>query len=100
MATERPGAHSKAGDPVREQAEPGVQASGARAPQPRTTPSDGPSCQHCKGPLTGRKARFCSDACRMADRRQSQRARIDELLQRVEQDLAALRGVLGGEVGS
>lgn len=68
--------------------------------QPRTTASDGRSCEHCQGPLTGRKVRFCSDRCRMRKRREQERARVHELLRRVETDLGVLREALVGEVES
>jgi hypothetical protein len=59
--------------------------------QTRTTASAGQSCERCGRPLTGRKKRFCSDACRMRDRRDRERARIAELFGRLESDVAALR---------
>jgi predicted nucleic acid-binding Zn ribbon protein len=60
----------------------------------RTTASAGRSCEQCGKPLAGRKERFCSDGCRMRDRRQEQAARIDELLTTIEESVTALRGEL------
>lgn len=67
-----------------------------RGPEPRTTAFEGPTCEQCGHPLTGRKQRFCSDRCRMAVRRQVQVARIDALLSTIEASVAALRGELEG----
>jgi hypothetical protein len=64
----------------------------------RTTALEHRSCGHCRCALTGHKLRFCSDRCRMRDRRQRERARIDELLKRLEDNLAALRAALVAEV--
>jgi hypothetical protein len=56
-----------------------------------TTAVENRPCDHCGRHLTGRKERFCSDRCRMRDRRNRDQARIDELLQRLEDGLDALR---------
>lgn len=67
----------------------------------RTTGSEGQSCRRCGEPIKGRRRNgYCSDRCRMQDRRANERGRVDELLQRLEADLGALRRVLGGEVDS
>jgi predicted nucleic acid-binding Zn ribbon protein len=65
-----------------------------RGPQPRTTASNGHSCEQCGRSLTGRKQRFCSDRCRMRARRQEQAARVNELLTTIEESVTALRGEL------
>ncbi len=83
---------------LNEQAEPDGQAQDNRGPEPRTTASDGRCCQSCGRPLTGRKERFCSDRCRMRDRREREQARVDELLRRLKDDVDALREELVGEV--
>jgi hypothetical protein len=59
--------------------------------QTRTPASAGQSCERCGRPLTGRKTRFCSDVCRMRDRRDCERARIASLLGQLEGGIAALR---------
>lgn len=64
----------------------------------RTTAFESQPCEQCKRPLTGRKQRFCSDACRLRHRREQDRARLGELLHRLESDLHALREELVGEV--
>jgi predicted nucleic acid-binding Zn ribbon protein len=39
----------------------------------RTTGSEGQSCRYCGGPIAGRRRNgYCSDRCRMKDRRQKQ----------------------------
>lgn len=63
----------------------------------RTTASARPSCERCGKGLTGRKVRFCSDACRMAARRESQVSRVRELLEGLESGVAALRKELEGD---
>jgi predicted nucleic acid-binding Zn ribbon protein len=83
-------------DGERGQNEPHAQGREDRGPETRTTASDGRSCEQCGRPLTGRKERFCSDRCRMAVRREQERARVDELLRRLEGDLNALREELVG----
>jgi len=58
-------------------------------------------CRRCGEPVKGlRRNGYCSDRCRMRDRREREQARIDELLQRLEDDLNALRVELFGEVDS
>lgn len=74
-----------------ERTEPHAQSEGDRSPEPRTTAFAARSCGSCGRPLTGRKERFCSDRCRMRDRRQRERDRLAELLQRLENGLATLR---------
>lgn len=69
-----------------------------RGPETRTPASEGHSCGLCERPLTGRKQRFCSDRCRMAVRRERERARLDQLVRRLEDALGALRQALVGEV--
>jgi predicted nucleic acid-binding Zn ribbon protein len=65
-------------------------------PETRTTASAGhsdrPRCLRCGQPVQGRRRNgYCSDRCRMAVRRERERARVDELLRRLEGDLDALR---------
>lgn len=75
------------------EAEPGVE-SGSEG---RTTASMGHPCEWCSKGLTGRKQRFCSDACRMQHRRLHQRELVDRLLAGLESGLADLRRALDGE---
>ena len=67
------------------------------APEGRRSASEGRFCERCKGSLRGRKERFCSDACRMAARRERQSERLDHLLTQLAQVLADLRSELGGD---
>jgi predicted nucleic acid-binding Zn ribbon protein len=65
----------------------------------RTTGSEGQSCRRCGGPINGRRRNgYCSDRCRMRNRREQNRARLAALLQRLEDDLRALRDELVEEV--
>ena len=65
----------------------------------RTTGREGPSCRRCGDAIRGRRRNgCCSDRCRMRDRRGEGRARVDELLQRLDADVQALRDELVGEV--
>ena len=75
---------------------PDGQATGQVGPETRTTASSGPSCERCDRPLTGRKTRFCSDACRMADRREQQQGRRLELMGAIDAAVEELRADLGG----
>jgi predicted nucleic acid-binding Zn ribbon protein len=65
-----------------------------RCPQSRRSALESRSCEWCGRPLTGRKERFCSDRCRMRDRREQERKRVDGLLQRLESGVHALRDEL------
>ena len=62
------------------------------------TVSSGRLCEGCDTPLVGRRpqARFCSDACRTAERRHRLTTRFLELLTAIEQAVAALRRELEG----
>lgn len=60
----------------------------------RTPASEHASCERCGDPLTGRKERFCSDACRMAVRRADQTRRIAAWLGSMEQAIAGLKDEL------
>ena len=60
-------------------------------PQPRTTASEEASCERCGRPLTGRKTQFCSDACRMRDRRDMARRRRLDLLDSISAAVKELR---------
>jgi predicted nucleic acid-binding Zn ribbon protein len=82
----------------RNQNEAEVQRPEDHGPESRRAALGGHSCEWCEGPLTGRKERFCTDRCRMRRRRERQRTRVDELLQRLEGDLHALRAELVREV--
>lgn len=66
-----------------------------RGPEPRTTASGQASCERCGRPLTGRKERFCSDACRMAVRREQQQHRRMDLLNAIGAAVEELRADLG-----
>jgi hypothetical protein len=70
---------------------------GDSGPESRTTASDDRSCERCGRLLSGRKERFCSDSCRMATRREEECARVEKLLQRLDDDLGALRQEQLGE---
>ena len=65
-----------------------------RPAEPRTTASEGPSCDHCGRPLRGRKQRFCSDRCRMRDRRYALRLKRLALLDTIEAAVQDLRNDL------
>ena len=67
-----------------------------RGSEGRTTASEGHSCEQCGAVLKGRRQRFCSDRCRMRDRRREQQARLNELLAAIEQSVTALRQELWG----
>ena len=56
------------------------------------------SCQRCGGSVNGRRRNgFCSDACRMADRREREAARRAELLADLKTAIDAVRRELLGE---
>lgn len=63
----------------------------ARSPASRRAASKGLVCQRCSKPLTGKKDRWCSDACRMADLRDSDRRRLLERLDTVSAAVEQLR---------
>jgi hypothetical protein len=48
-------------------------------------------CQGCGEALTGKKRRWCSDACRMADRRDENQRRRLELLDSISASVEQLR---------
>ena len=61
----------------------------------RTTGSESPSCRHCGGPIRGRRRNgYCSDRCRMRDRRATRPEKLMELLMSVEAAVAELRAAL------
>lgn len=62
----------------------------------RRSASMGLLCEGCGEPLTGKKARWCSDACRMTRRREAQAARVSDYLTTIENAVAALRVELDG----
>lgn len=66
-----------------------------RGPQSRRSASESLSCEHCGRPLTGRKERFCSDRCRMRDRRDLEHRRRLELLNTIDAAVEELRIGLG-----
>ena len=63
-------------------------------PEPRTTPSEEPSCDWCGRPLTGRREHFCSDRCRMRNVRHVQRLKRLGLLDTIEAAVQDLRNEL------
>jgi hypothetical protein len=63
----------------------------------RRSASEGPSCERCKRPLTGKKERFCSDACRMRLRRDNEATDFNGVLDLIEEAVAALRKLGGGQ---
>lgn len=65
-------------------------------PETRTTAFSGRSCNQCGRPLTGRKQRFCSDRCRMQDRRAKENRRRSDLLNRLRQAVSELERELTG----
>ena len=68
-----------------------------RGPETRTTAFSGPSCEECGRVLTGRKTRFCSDRCRMRDRRRHQQLRRLDLLDTIMSAVADLCLDLNGD---
>ena len=71
-----------------------------RALQPRTTASEGAFCDQCGRRLTGRKARFCSDRCRMRMRRTIEEERRRDLMNELHRAVRAVEVELLREVGS
>lgn len=58
---------------------------------------EGPRCRRCGEAVPGRRRNgYCSDRCRMGERRQEQAVRVNELLTTIEESVTALRGELGG----
>jgi len=57
----------------------------------RRSASEGRSCEHCNRPLTGKKERFCSDACRMAWRREREATDLASLLDTIVGCVEAIR---------
>lgn len=53
-------------------------------------------CERCGGPLSGKKQRWCSDACRMADRRDDRRRKQLGLLDTISAAVEELRNDVGG----
>lgn len=82
--------HGDSDSRMRSEAVP-AQPADDRGPEPRTTASLQHSCETCQRPLTGRKIRFCSDRCRMHERRATKAGRFSELLTTIEQATTALR---------
>lgn len=74
---------------------------GDRGPQTRRQlveghPGDRP-CRHCGQPVQGRRRNgYCSDACRLRDRRDQERRRRLELLDTISAAVEELRSELGG----
>lgn len=79
---------------------PDVEALEERALRPRTTASEGASCDRCGRPLTGRKQRFCSDRCRMRARRTIDEERRRDLMNELHRVVRAVEVELLREVGS
>jgi hypothetical protein len=74
-----------------------VQRAAERHPETRTTGLDGKSCRRCGEPVKGRRRNgYCSDRCRMRDRRENQAARVNGLLTTIEESVVALRRELEG----
>ena len=48
-------------------------------------------CRRCGAPVRGRRRDYCSNACRMRDRRAAQAKRVDSLLDSLQASLTALR---------
>lgn len=72
-------------------------------PETRTTGSNEPSCGRCGGTIRGSRRRngYCSDACRMADRRAIERADRRELVEHLKWLTSLLeRELLGTPSGS
>ena len=64
----------------------------------RTTGSDGQSCRRCGEPIRGRRRNgYCSDRCRMRDRRERERMRVGDLMRQLANNLDALRDELVGQ---
>jgi hypothetical protein len=60
-------------------------------PQPRTTACERGSCAQCGRALTGRKEKFCSDACRMRNCRIEHQAELAQLFQDLTRTVEMLR---------
>ena len=76
---------------------PDVHVLNDRGPESRTTASEERSCEHCGRGLTGRKQRFCSDRCRMKDRRAREDERRSDLLARLKGAVNDLENDLTGQ---
>jgi hypothetical protein len=63
----------------------------------RTSASERPSCHECGRLIPGRRRNgFCSDRCRMKARRACRKVRLHDLVEDMEQALAALKAELAG----
>lgn len=70
-------------------------------PTARTTASEGQSCSRCGGPLKRRRRNdFCSDRCRMADRREREAAGRRALLDRLARAVADVEREFGKEAAA
>jgi hypothetical protein len=79
---------------------PGDQHGGEVGPESRRQACDGhsahPPCRRCGGAVTGRRRNgYCSDACRLQDRREQDRRRHLELLDTIIRAVEELRAELG-----
>jgi hypothetical protein len=69
----------------------------------RTTGSESPFCARCAAPIRGRRRNgYCSDRCRMAERRQEESQRRQAVVSRLKEVVAAVEAELlrGGAVGA
>jgi predicted nucleic acid-binding Zn ribbon protein len=64
------------------------------ASESRRSASKGVLCERCGEPLTGNKERWCSDRCRMRDRRDEERRRRMDLLDIISAAVKELRAEL------
>jgi len=78
----------------------GIALTGSEStPETRTTgsegyPGEGP-CRRCGRPIGGRRRNgYCSDGCRMADRRQAERRTVEPLFKDVVRAIDELRRVV------
>ena len=62
-----------------------------RPVETRTPGSERRSCRWCAGEIRGRRQKFCSDRCRMQNRRAERAARIEEWLVTIDESVRRLR---------
>lgn len=68
-----------------------------REPESRRRAAKDLVCRHCGQPVQGRRTNgYCSDRCRMRDRRDEHRRKRLELLDTISAAVEELRGALGG----
>jgi predicted nucleic acid-binding Zn ribbon protein len=82
----------------RNEERPSGQRTGESGSESRTTGSEGHSCRGCGKPIGGRRRNgFCSDRCRMRDRRALNAKRRRMMLSRLKEAVAAIEMEIGEE---